>query len=431
MVCRRSSSHTVCCSTGACSADRSTPWKERYRCIRFDFRGQGHSEVAASGYDLDTLTADVAELIGALNAGPCHFVGLSMGGFVGLRLALRATRNCSAFGVARHVGGAGTALVPLSPDEPVVAAVRGAQCRRSGDAHPLARHLHRATASRGARGMAWAAGGQQPDRFDAGRRRGDRPGRRRGRIGADSRADACSGAADDRATPPELFAVRTRRSAARGWSSPGRATPRRSSSRRRSARLWRPSLPMLARRPLPANSGRCPTVKACWRPSPPTRPTTRPGSSWPITATSRATRWASSSACRWRWSRFAFQEPTRPRSWSATSGRSHGIPAGRRLQGRELVRRAATRPRTRPAPRTQGGMARRGRALGGQVRGSVPLRIPSRVRGVRGDRTTGVARRRREDSPCMPGFARTGRLRARWGEGKNSRRAWQLPGCPG
>ena len=63
--------------------------KGRYRCIRFDFRGQGGSEVPDSGYDMDTLAADTAALIERLEAGPCHLVGLSMGGFVGLRLGFR------------------------------------------------------------------------------------------------------------------------------------------------------------------------------------------------------------------------------------------------------------------------------------------------------------------------------------------------------
>jgi pimeloyl-ACP methyl ester carboxylesterase len=38
---------------------------------------------------MDTLTEDAAALITALGCAPCHFVGLSMGGFVGMRLALR------------------------------------------------------------------------------------------------------------------------------------------------------------------------------------------------------------------------------------------------------------------------------------------------------------------------------------------------------
>ena len=61
----------------------------RFRCLTFDFRGQGRSAVTPDGYDMDTLAEDAAALIAALGAAPCHFVGLSMGGFVGLRLASR------------------------------------------------------------------------------------------------------------------------------------------------------------------------------------------------------------------------------------------------------------------------------------------------------------------------------------------------------
>jgi len=67
-------------------------FKNRYRCITFDFRGQGNSEVTVSGYDMDTLTADASALIESLDCAPCHFLGLSMGGFVGLRLAIRHPR---------------------------------------------------------------------------------------------------------------------------------------------------------------------------------------------------------------------------------------------------------------------------------------------------------------------------------------------------
>ena len=60
----------------------------RYRCVTYDFRGQGDSEVTESGYDMETLTDDAAALIEAFGCGPCHFAGLSMGGFIGLRLAI-------------------------------------------------------------------------------------------------------------------------------------------------------------------------------------------------------------------------------------------------------------------------------------------------------------------------------------------------------
>lgn len=60
-----------------------------YRCITFDHRGQGKSGVPDDGYDMDTLSEDAAALIEQLAVGPVHFAGLSMGGFVGMRLAIR------------------------------------------------------------------------------------------------------------------------------------------------------------------------------------------------------------------------------------------------------------------------------------------------------------------------------------------------------
>jgi pimeloyl-ACP methyl ester carboxylesterase len=60
-----------------------------FRCITYDHRGQGNSEITSSGYDMETLYEDAAQLIQHLNAAPCHFVGVSMGGFVGMRLAAR------------------------------------------------------------------------------------------------------------------------------------------------------------------------------------------------------------------------------------------------------------------------------------------------------------------------------------------------------
>lgn len=63
--------------------------RDRYRCVTFDFRGQGQSEVTRSGYDMDSLTLDAALLIERLGYAPVHYAGLSMGGFVAMRLAAR------------------------------------------------------------------------------------------------------------------------------------------------------------------------------------------------------------------------------------------------------------------------------------------------------------------------------------------------------
>jgi 3-oxoadipate enol-lactonase len=64
--------------------------RSRFRCIAYDHRGQGRSDPSRErAIGMDLLAADAAALLEALGAAPCHFVGLSMGGFVGMRLAAR------------------------------------------------------------------------------------------------------------------------------------------------------------------------------------------------------------------------------------------------------------------------------------------------------------------------------------------------------
>lgn len=61
---------------------------KKYRVIAYDHRGQGQSEVKGP-FDMETVAEDAAALIEGLKLSKVHFVGLSMGGFVGLRLASR------------------------------------------------------------------------------------------------------------------------------------------------------------------------------------------------------------------------------------------------------------------------------------------------------------------------------------------------------
>jgi 3-oxoadipate enol-lactonase len=64
-------------------------FKAKYRIIVFDHRGQGQSQDLGYGYDIDQLAEDAAALIAELRKGPVNFVGLSMGGMVGMRLAAK------------------------------------------------------------------------------------------------------------------------------------------------------------------------------------------------------------------------------------------------------------------------------------------------------------------------------------------------------
>ena len=61
-----------------------------YRTIAYDHRGQGASSAGTlDELSMDALAEDAAALIEALELGPVHAVGNSMGGFVALRLAAR------------------------------------------------------------------------------------------------------------------------------------------------------------------------------------------------------------------------------------------------------------------------------------------------------------------------------------------------------
>jgi pimeloyl-ACP methyl ester carboxylesterase len=65
--------------------------RARHRCVAYDHRGQGRSDPAPGRgpVTIEQCYADAVALLEGLALGPVHFVGLSMGGFVGMRLAAR------------------------------------------------------------------------------------------------------------------------------------------------------------------------------------------------------------------------------------------------------------------------------------------------------------------------------------------------------
>lgn len=62
---------------------------EHFRVVRYDTRGHGGSPVPAGPYDIDDLADDVVALLDTLGVEQAHFVGLSLGGMTGMRLAAR------------------------------------------------------------------------------------------------------------------------------------------------------------------------------------------------------------------------------------------------------------------------------------------------------------------------------------------------------
>ncbi|WP_158813067.1 alpha/beta fold hydrolase [Methylocapsa sp. S129] len=63
---------------------------KHFRVLRYDFRGHGASSVPVGAYSLDRLGRDMIELLDALSIERAHFLGLSLGGFVGQWLGVHA-----------------------------------------------------------------------------------------------------------------------------------------------------------------------------------------------------------------------------------------------------------------------------------------------------------------------------------------------------
>jgi len=81
----------------------------RFRVMRYDTRGHGSSVISPEGYAIDTLGRDVLGLLDALNIPRAHFCGLSMGGAVGMWLAVNAPERIDRLVLADTAGKFGTA----------------------------------------------------------------------------------------------------------------------------------------------------------------------------------------------------------------------------------------------------------------------------------------------------------------------------------
>lgn len=67
-----------------------------YRCVAFDWRGHGQSGFDAAGWTADDLVDDVPAIIGALGETMAIIVGVSQGGAIGMRVALKYPQLLSA-----------------------------------------------------------------------------------------------------------------------------------------------------------------------------------------------------------------------------------------------------------------------------------------------------------------------------------------------
>ena len=68
-------------------------FSSRYRVLRYDLRGHGQTDPTPGPYSLDLLADDLLALLDALDIDRTHFVGLSLGGMIGLALAVKAPQR--------------------------------------------------------------------------------------------------------------------------------------------------------------------------------------------------------------------------------------------------------------------------------------------------------------------------------------------------
>lgn len=62
-------------------------WTRNFHCVAVDLRSMGRSGKALGGHDVDNLCADMLAVQDALQLGPMHWVGSSIGGVMGIRVA--------------------------------------------------------------------------------------------------------------------------------------------------------------------------------------------------------------------------------------------------------------------------------------------------------------------------------------------------------
>ena len=72
---------------------------ETYRVLRFDLPGHGFSPAATSPFSVADLAAVVIRLVDSVGGGAFHYAGISLGGTIGLELALRYPNRLLSLGV--------------------------------------------------------------------------------------------------------------------------------------------------------------------------------------------------------------------------------------------------------------------------------------------------------------------------------------------
>lgn len=84
--------HSLLCDGGMWAAQVSA-FEDRFRCIVIDAPGHGKSAPVSRPYTMDDSVEAALEVLDALKIDTCRWVGLSWGGMIGMRIAVRAPKR--------------------------------------------------------------------------------------------------------------------------------------------------------------------------------------------------------------------------------------------------------------------------------------------------------------------------------------------------
>ena len=84
-------------------------FRKKLRVLRYDTRGHGQSPPTPGTYSIELLAKDVIAMMDALDLDRIHFCGLSMGGMIGMWLALNAPERLNKLVLSNTAAKIGTA----------------------------------------------------------------------------------------------------------------------------------------------------------------------------------------------------------------------------------------------------------------------------------------------------------------------------------
>jgi pimeloyl-ACP methyl ester carboxylesterase len=90
--------------TGKFWEDQVPVYSKHFRCLTFDNRGVGQTDVTPRGFTIEDMAGDTFGLLDALDIRRAHVSGISMGGSIAIAMALKAPERLSSLSLHSTMG---------------------------------------------------------------------------------------------------------------------------------------------------------------------------------------------------------------------------------------------------------------------------------------------------------------------------------------